>query len=174
MPFPPTSRDDDFAEYVDGIVKEMVIPADDFDDADSRRVSAPWHRTTLAFLATISIAAGLVLIAVSTVLLVSHREQTDRAGSSAPSRPASTVAATPAHSATPGPSSPPPVPSNPPSPAPAPPSASTQHAPPPPPAGPPPAAPPPAPAPPNLHTAVTRPPVISVQPTHRPVFPNQG
>ena len=125
--------------------------------------------------ATISIAAGLVLITVSTALLVSHRDHTDRTGSIAPTRASSTLAATPTQPATPSPPSPPNPPPAVSSPASAAaPSASTQYVPPPPPAGPPPAGPPPAPPPSILHTTVTHPPVISAQPTHRPAFPNQG
>lgn len=176
MPRPTTSNDDDFAQYVERIVAEM--PVDVPGEADQRpRSNGPWFRTTPAVTAVGAIAAAIVLIGVSAFLLVYHRDSSAQRGSTSRDHQPSSTASTPAHPASPSsgaphPSAPPsetasPTPGAPPPPSEAAPSASTQYIPP---AGPPPSA---SPAP-NLSTQVTRPPDISVRPTHRPAFPSQG
>lgn len=186
MPRSTTSHDDDFAHYVERIVAEM--PAEVPIEPDGwRPLNAPWYRTTPAVTAVGAIAAACVLIGVSAFLLVYHRDSTGQRGSSTHNTSGS-VAPTPERSAPPSSGTPnPPAPSSdvetptPGSPTPgsptsgaapsgaapsgAEPSASTQDAPP---AVPP----PPASSAPNLSTQVTRPPDISVRPTHRPAFPS--
>lgn len=174
MPRSTTSHDDDFAQYVERIVAEM--PAQVPVDPDgSRPLNAPWYRTTRAVTAVGAIAAAVVLIGVSAFLLVYHRDGSTPRGSNTRDHHPSSTASTPARSASPSPESTaspaPPSDTGTPSPgastseAPLP--ASTQDVPPP---GPPTS----ASAAPNMSTQVTRPPDISVRPTHRPAFPGQS
>lgn len=71
-------EDDDLSERV---VEHRVvdeITADGFDDADLWYVYVPWYRTTPAIIAGGAMAAGLVLLVVSSVLLITHRGHDDR------------------------------------------------------------------------------------------------
>lgn len=173
MPRSTTSHDDDFAQYVERIVAEM--PAEVPIDPDGPPpLNAPWYRTTPAVTAVGAIAAAVVLIGVSAFLLVYHRDSSEQWGSTTHNTSSSSASAPP-QSASPssGTPNPPAQPSGADTPAPeaptsgAAPSASAQDTPP--------SAPPPQASPaPNLSTQVTRPPDISVRPTHRPAFPSQG
>lgn len=180
MPRSTTSHDDEFARYVERIVAEMPaeVPAD---PDGSRPLNAPWYRTTPAVTAVGAIAAAIVLIGVSAFLLVYHRDGSPHRDSNSRDHQPSSTASTPERSAHPNSESatspaPPgdtgaPTPATPtpvtPTSGEAPAPASTQDVSP--------AAPPPPASPaPNLSTQVTRPPDISVRPTHRPAFPSQG
>lgn len=127
----------------------------------------PWYRKRSATVALAAIGAAFVAILVAAVLLVA-RESEETPGHSGTT---STTPATTAPSTTPLTSSPSPEP------------------PPPPPPPPSESAPPAQPGPtwvprypqngggadrPNVTTPQTRPPQISVRPTHRPAFPNQS
>lgn len=174
MPRSTPSHDDDFAQYVERIVAEMPakVPVE---PTGSRPLNAPWYRTTPAVTAVGAIAAAVVLIGVSAFLLVYHRDGSTPRGSNTRDHQPSSTASTPARSAPPGSesSTTPAPPSDTGTPSPgvptseAPPPASTQNLPP---AGPPTS----ASAAPNMSTQVTRPPDISVRPTHRPAFPGQS
>lgn len=174
MPRSTTSHDDDFAQYVERIVAEMPAQVP-LDPDGSRPLNAPWYRTTPAVTAVGAIAAAIVLIGVSAFLLVYHRDGSTPRGSNTRDHQPSSTASTPAPSASPSsestaspaPASDTGTPSPGASTAEAPPPASTQYVPPP---GPPTS----ASAAPNMSTQVTRPPDISVRPTHRPAFPGQS
>jgi hypothetical protein len=122
----------------------------------------PWYRKKQATLALAAIGAGVVAILVAAVLLVAL--DSDDSGNNK-TTPSSTVTTPPTTTAL-----------------------TSSQPPEPPPPPPPPESPPPAPpqgtwAPrypqqnggdrPNVTTPQTRPPQISVRPTHRPAFPNQ-
>lgn len=149
----------------------VIDPYDQFDPfaADAYRPELPWYRKSSAVVALAAIAMALAAILVAAVLLVSGRWGGSGESNTVTSVP-STTGTSQAPTTTPLTSAPPPPP------------------PPPPPAPPPPApanAPPPAP-----HQTYypqyprqnengpaprpqTRPPDISVRPTHRTAFPNQ-
>jgi hypothetical protein len=129
----------------------------------------PWYRKSSATIAFVAIGVAVVAMVVAAVLLVSRNS--GESGRSTDTTTAPPVSSAP--STTPLTSSPPP------------------EAPPPPPPPPPESPPPPPPqgtwAPqypqypsqngagrPNVTTPQTRPPQISVRPTHRPAFPNQA
>ncbi|WP_052960163.1 hypothetical protein [Mycobacterium sp. EPa45] len=123
----------------------------------------PWYRKKQATLAIGAIGAGVVAILVAAVLLVALDSDDSGHSKTTPSSTSTTPATTTALTSSQPPEPPPP--------------------PPPPPGSPPPAPPQGTWAPrypqqsggdrPNVTTPQTRPPQISVRPTHRPAFPNQ-
>ena len=166
----PSATEDLGARFADDVF------TDDFDDADFRPAPAPWYRTTPAVLAGGAIAAALVAIVVSAVLLVAHRSHGRDEPSTAvdPSPSASASAVAPSRSEEPSavPSPPPSSESSSSAPSEAT-SANTQYVPPSTHAQPP-APNSVAPTHTNITTPITRPPEISVHPTPHPAFPKVG
>ena len=123
----------------------------------------PWYRKKQATLAIGAIGAGVVAILVAAVLLVALDSDDSGHSKTTPSATTTSTPTTTALTSAPPPELPPPPPPPPESPPPAPPQGTWYPRYPQQNDG----------GRPNVTTPQTRPPQISVRPTHRPAFPNQ-
>ncbi|GAA2775688.1 MULTISPECIES: hypothetical protein [Mycolicibacterium] len=123
----------------------------------------PWYRKKQATLAIGAIGAGVVAILVAAVLLVALDSDDSGHSKTTPSATTTSAPTTTALTSSPPPELPPPPPPPPESPPPAPPQGTWYPRYPQQNDG----------GRPNVTTPQTRPPQISVRPTHRPAFPNQ-